>query len=300
MRHDHHARWCLAVVAALAEAGVWALAIARGGAIAVVAAVVVQLGTVMPIAWNLPRRRGLAAALGIAVPVIGPIAATLAATVSGHGGRELLRDPHAETRPIDGQQIVHALAGALPACEAVLSADRETRRSSLARLARRATASDLAILRWARAQSSGEIAVEIALALEDAVARFESRASRARAAALDASGYETRAHAFRVLVEGIASGIVDEQATLQLATEARRHHEAAIAADAERARELLADRARLELAVDRPEAALELLTPIIGADAELVRIYKQAAYAARRFELAAELTRRRSRAQDRV
>jgi hypothetical protein len=66
------------------------------------------------------------------------------------------------------------------------------------------------------------------------------------------------------------------------------------------ARELLADRARLELAVDRPEVALDMLTSSLAGDASLIELYKQAAYAARRFELTGELTFRRQRARARV
>jgi hypothetical protein len=304
---DPLSRWCIAVANAIGVALLWTVAIASGGGLAFVAAALLQAASTFAIVWNLPRRRGLAAALSLSVPVVGPIAATLAVTVSGHRNQDLLRDPLAETRrgdgpSVDGPLIVDALVGALPACEAVLSTNHEIRRASLARLARRATASDLAILRWARAQSSGETAVEIALVLEDVVARFETRASTAQAAASCEADYETRAHAFRVLVDGICSGLVDEPVIEQLATEARLHHDAAIAADPQRAHELFADRARLELALDRPEVVLEMITPLLRtrADDDLVSLYKQAAYSARRFELAAELKSRRSRANDRA
>lgn len=299
MAPEQRARWRVPTAAAIAQAALWAGAIDRGGTFAVVTAIALQLGTVLPIVQSLPRRRGLAAALSLTVPVVGPIAATLAASVSGHRARELLRGPQPEPRRIDGHEIVNALVDAVPACEAVLSPNAEVRRSCLARLARRANASDIAILRWARAQSSGDIAVEIALALEDVVARFESRAADARRAAAVSPGYDAHAHAFRVLVAGICNGAVDEPAVESLAKEARHHHEAARAADGDRARELLADRARLELAVDQPGQVIEMLAPFAG-DGELAPLFEQAAYAARRFELAPELYTRRSRARDRA
>lgn len=300
MAPDARTRWYIAVANAIGVALLWAVAIASGHGHVFVAAALLQLASTFAIVWNLPRRRGLAAALGLAVPVVGPIAATLAVTVSGHRGQDLLRDPLAETLRIDGPRIVDALVGALPACEAVLSTNPEIRRASLARLARRATASDLAILRWARAQSSGETAVEIALVLEDVVARFETRMSAAQAAASNQPDYEARAHVFRVLVDGVCNGLVDDPVIEQLASEARVHHDAAVAADPERAHELFADRARLELALDRPEVVLDMITPLLRTrgDADLVSLYKQAAYAARRFELAAELKARRSRAHE--
>lgn len=299
MAPDRRARWRIPIAVALAQAAGWACVIDRGGASTVAVAIAIQLGTVLPIVQSLPRRRALAAALSVTVPVVGPIAATLAASVSGQRARELLRGPQPEPRRVDGREIANALVDAVPACEAVLSSDREVRRSCLARLSRRANASDIAILRWARAQSSGDIAVEVALALEDVTARFESRVAAARKAVAESPGYDASAHAFRVLVAGVCNGIVDEPAVPSVAEEARRHHEAAMAADSERAYELLADRARLELAVDEPDIVLEMLAPH-ASDGELGPLFEQAAYAARRFELAPELYTRRSRARDRV
>lgn len=299
---SHRGRWAVAIAAVVAETTGWAIAISISNSrpSAVVVAIALQLAAAIAIVWHVPRRRGLAAALGVAVPVVGPVAATLVVTVSGTRSRDLIRDPLAEAPRLDGPQVVDALVGAVPACEAVLSADREVRRSSLARLSRRAQASDLAILRWARAQSSGENAVEVALVLEDVVARFETRMSAAQAAASNQPDYEARAHVFRVLVDGVCNGLVDDPVIEQLASEARVHHDAAVAADPERAHELFADRARLELALDRPEVVLDMITPLLRTrgDADLVSLYKQAAYAARRFELAAELKARRSRAHE--
>ncbi len=299
MVREQRVRWCSAFAVAIVEAGIWAAATARGSTSLVLAAVLVQLASVLVIALPQPRRRMLAAAVSAAVPVVGPIAAMLAVSVRGNGGRALLHDAHAETGRIDAQHVARMLTE-VPACDALSSSDRQVRWACLAKLAGRANASDLALLRWARTRTPGDIAVEIALALEDIVVRFESRACAARERAARTADYETRAHAFLVLVDGIDRGIVDEPAIARLANEARQHHEAAIAADPDRALELLADRARLELAVDRPEVALEMLTSALAGDASMTELYKQAAYAARRFELTGELSFRRLRARARV
>lgn len=300
MGREERAHWCIAIGVAIVEATVWTASIALGGVAPLFAAIAVQLASVIVVARPQRRRRVLAAAVSAAIPVIGPVAAALAVAVSGNGGRALLAGGHAEARRLDGRQIADALVTEIPACEALASPDREVRRKCLAKLARRATASDIALLRWARTRASGDVAVEIALTLEDIVTRFENRVSAARERAERTPGYETSASAFRALVAGITSGIVDEPAIARLANEARHHHEAARAADPDSARELLADRARLELAVERPEAALELLATDLRGDATLIELYKQAAYAARRFELTADLAYRRSRARARV
>lgn len=300
MARDDRTRWGLAIAVAVVEAGMWAASITSGSALLPLAAVAVQLASVLVIARRQPRRRLLAAAVTAAVPVIGPIAANLATTIRGNGGRDLLHDGHAEAARVDAHQLARALVAELPACDALSSPDREIRWSCLAKLARRANASDLSLLRWARTRTRGDIAVEIALALEDIVVGFESRACAARERAARAHDYETRASAFRELTDGIQRGIVEDHALERFASEARQHHEAAIAADPDRARELLAERARLELAVDRPDVALEMLAGSLADDPDLIELYKQAAYAARRFELTAELTFRRSRVHARV
>lgn len=284
---EHHLRWSCAVCATSAASLWWLLWITTSAVLTLIIAIVVQTLGVLLLAWDTPRRhRSLAMAIGIILPAVGPIAA-LAARVPGRGGRDLLHDPHAKPKPTNGQEIARSLAGAPPTLEAVVSSDPEIRRTTLTNLSRRATSADIEILRWARARCGGEISLEVALALDEASERFEQRAAAARAAVEQDRSYVAAAHAFRILLDGIHSGIVDAPVITRLAAEARKYHEAAIAADAERARELLVPRAQLELADRQPAAALELLVLAITKDpnAELTSIYKQAAFAARRFEL---------------
>jgi hypothetical protein len=286
---ESYRRWSAALGATAATSLWWTLWIATAAPIALVISIAVQIvGAVLIATVTGPRRTGLVLALGIAVPAVGPLAA-LAATVAGRGGGELLHDPHVASRPPDGREIVRSLAGAVPAWEAVVSSDAHMRRTALSNLSRRANASDLEVLRWARTRCGGEIGLEVALAFDEASQGFEQRASLARAAVEEDRGYVAAARAFRILVEGIQSGIVDAPVISRLASEARKYHDAAVAADPVRARELLVARAQLELADRRPAAALDVLRPAIAGGetpGELATVYQQAAYAARRFELA--------------
>jgi hypothetical protein len=281
-------RWFVASAAAAASTLWWSLWIATSSPSALIIAVVIQVvGAVLVSTVLAPRRGGLALAVGLSVPAVGPLAA-LATTVAGRGGRELIHDPHKKPRPRDAREIVRSLSGAVPAWEAVVSSNPDVRRSALSALSLRANACDLEVLRWARVRSSGEIGLEVALAFDEASQVFEHRAALARAAAKDDRSYVVAAHAFRVLVEGIRIGIVDPPAISRIAAEARRYHDAAVAADSVRARELLVDRAELELADRCPISALDVLRPVISAGEppnELTILYQQAAYAARRFDL---------------
>jgi hypothetical protein len=285
-------RWSWVLAAAIAASIGWALWITAGATIWLALALGLHFGGCALTTWSVPRQRGLALALGLAVPGVGPIAAALAATVRGRGG--MFQKPRTTTARTNGSEIAHTLAAALPACDAALSPDPDTRRAALANLVHRASADDVAILRWARGHGRGDIALDAALSFEDAAERFEHRAAAARSAVQQLPGFDTAARAFRVLVEGIETGIVDLPVIARLGAEARDYHAMAVAADAVLARALLADRARLELAVGRPDAALALLKPVVGDDAELTPVYDAAAYAARRFDLLPELAHARA------
>lgn len=240
-------------------------------------------------------RRGLTLALGLAVPVFGPIAAAVAAVAIGTGGDELLHDPHAPPTRIDGAEIARRLNHSLPVCEALASGDVSARRLAIAKLKQRGAAEDIAVLRWAHTQARGDAAVELALALEELSARFETQIRSARAAAAASPSYGTLSAAFLLIAGGISSGAVDAQLAQRIAAEGARHHEAAIALDPARGKELLVARVRLELAMHRPAAALDLIGEAVPAeDTELGTLYREAAYAARCFELVPELSRGRA------
>ena len=147
------------------------------------------------------------------------------------------------------------------------------------------------MLRWARARCGGGLALEVALALDEAAERHDERVARAREAAAADGGYPAAAAAFRVLLDGIRSGLVEPAAIARIAAEARAYHDAARAADPARAAELRLERAQLELADRRPADALALLEAGADpagdpADGPADALRRHAAYAARRFDLA--------------
>jgi hypothetical protein len=179
--------------------------------------------------------------------------------------------------------------------EALASGEAGARRLAIAKLKARGSAEDIAILRWAHAQARGDAAVELALALEEVSARFETQIRSARAAAAAEPTYATLSAAFLLIAGGIASGAVDAQLAQRVAAEGAKHHDAAVALDPVRGKELLVARVRLELAMHRPAAALDLIgDPVPAADTELGTLYREAAYAARCFELVPELSRGRT------
>ena len=280
--------WLTASVAMISSGVTWGVWVATQASGALALALALQLVVGLAMAWvTSPERRALAAALGITVPVVGPLAAAWTADARGLGGAELLHDPHAAVARKDGAAIARRLTSALPSCEALVSGDIEARRATIARLGHRAGADDIAILRWARTQDDPEIAVEVALAFEEVGQRFEQRVASARAAVTAEPCFATHAALVTMICEGVLSGLVDAPLIGKLASEARIHHASAAVLDAASAVTLVALRARLELAVRRPEVALSLLKPAIrrNPSEELLQLYTDAAYAARRFEL---------------
>ena len=297
-RAEQRVRWPLALAATLGSSGGWTLWLAISAPSTLVVAIALQaLGAALT-ATAVARHRELSVALALAMPGLGPLVAVLAATVRGRGGFALVREPAPCATRIDGIEIAHSLSGALPRCDAANSADPDTRRAALGTLSQRATTEDIAALRWVRAHGTSETALDAALALEQIAEQFEHRATAAGAAAQLHPGYATAAAAFRVIASGIETGIVDAASTARLVAIARAQHAAAIAADPSHASELLAQRARLEIATGHPEVALTLLRPALGADDELTALYKQAAFAARRFDLAPEVAPARRKAAD--
>jgi len=284
-----------AIVAAIVPAAYWALWIVTdsSGVLAITLAVHVTAAGVTTGLVE-PRRRSLALALGLVVPVLGPLAAALSTLVSGHGGTDLIHDPHAVPARLDGAEIARRLTQSMPVCEALSSSNVEARRQALSKLRSRAAAEDIAILRWARSQRTGETAVEVALAFEEINSRFEQQAAAARAAALAAPTYASLSTVFLILSAAISTGIIDGQLVGRVAAESARHHDAAVALDPVRGRELLVARVRLELAMHRPSEALRLLNDAeldLAGHGELVALHRGAAYAARRFELLPGMSR---------
>ena len=285
----------LTIVAAIVCAAYWALWIATETSSALVLALFFHITSAGCTAYLMtPRRRSLALALGLVVPVFGPLAAALASVVVGRPGADLLHDPHAVVAKTSGLEIARRLTESLPACEALVSSSTEARRQALAKLKARGTAEDVSTLRWARTQPHSDAAVEVALAFEEITARFEHDATTARATVKASPSYAASSALFQILTTGITTGVVDAPLVARLGAEACRHHDDAVIHDPVRAEELLAARVRLELAMHRPEQALARLTtkPLdLARHRDLAQLYFEAAYAARRFDLVPRTSR---------
>ncbi len=283
------------VVAAFVCAAYWALWVATGASSTLVLALIFHIASAAATAFLIsPRRRALALALGIVVPVLGPFAAALSTLVAGRPGADLLHDPHAVVHKLSGVEIARRLTESLPACEALVSSSVEERRQALAKLKARAAPEDIATLRWARTQPHSDAAVEVALAFEEISARFEHDATAARAAVKASPSYATSSALFRILCDGITNGVVDAPLVARLGAEACRNHDAAVRQDPVRSEDLLPRRARLELAMHRPNEALALLRAKrldLRRHRDLAQLYFEAAYAARRFDLVPRTSR---------
>jgi hypothetical protein len=287
--------WVAACSLTAASATVWLGWAARPSDALAIMMLLLTGAAAVPMALLATReRRTLAVLLVLVVPMLGPLASAMAIVARGRGGEELIHDPAARSKRIDGAGLARTLTRALPACEALVSGDAELRRATISRLAGRANAEDLTVLRWARTRPDAELAVEIALAFEDIGQRFENKLGQARAEAGANPSYATHHTLIRVIADAILAGIVDAPLIAKLASEARIHYDAAVAIDPDRAQELLATRARLELAVGRPEQVIVLLVEQVTADprGELTTLYLEAAYAVRAFDVITELEAR--------
>lgn len=278
--------WVTAATAALVSGVTWGVWITTLAAGALTIAVAVQLvaGVASALVTD-PERRWLAAVLSSTVPVLGPIAGGWVAEARGRGGAELLATP-TEATHVDGLAIARRLTASLPSCEALVSGGLEARRATISRLARRAAPADIAILRWARGHDDPDVAVEVALALEEVGVAFEQRVYAARAAAIADPSFASHAAVVRVISAGALANVIDIPVLRKLAVVAREHYAAAIALEPNNAPELVAAQARLELEVRRPVVARDLLAAVLQTTAsdELIALHNEAAYAARRFE----------------
>jgi len=241
------------------------------------------------------ERQALGAAVAIAMPIIGPLATAWLDHQRGLGGGGLLGEPAEPEQTVDGADVARRLVSCPPPCEAIVSGDIDSRRAAIARLADRANADDIAILRWARTQADPDVAVEAALALEDIGERFDQRIAAARAIAKQDSTAEHHAAIVQAIADGVIAGFIDAATAGKLPAAARAHHDMAVLLDPALISSLAVPLARLELATDHAHDALALLEPVLATAAPLtedvVELYNEAAYAARRFDLLTSLER---------
>lgn len=273
MRHDSYAI-VPAIVAALINAAAWGAWLAVDTPALFALAVVIQVGFGAAM-WFVvrPERRDLAAVLSITLPIVGPIATAWIDGIQGNGGADLIADRELPKTAADGTAVAQRLTASLPPCEAIMSADIDARRATIARLADRAKPDDIAILRWARNLDNPEVAVESALALEEIGQRFEDDLRRAE-----------EPHAIVLAIsQAIIAGIVDHAQVGKLVEQARTSY-----AMIERPEiDVVLARARMELAARQPRVALGVVKTMIAMtdDPRLIELHAEAAYAARRFDL---------------
>jgi hypothetical protein len=235
-----------------------------------------------------PTRRQLAAAVAFSLPVIGFAMAALVVTLRGRGGNDLLARQGPVRRSQSGAELVRRLIAGAPACQLLLAADAENRRVAIAALQRDADARAITLLRWSVAQPDPDLALEAALALEELSVRYAERSARACDEAERRPSRDSALAAAEAIAGAIHNGLADPALRPAIAARARDYYRTAARLDEDRAPELAPSRARLELAMLDPEAALALIEPALGAgagDRRLIALHRDAAHAARRFEL---------------
>jgi hypothetical protein len=225
------------------------------------------------LARGLPAsRRSLLIAFGLTLPIVGPAAAVLSLARGGRSELELPMPEDADDEPLPDPMLIREVGELLPAPEALLVAGVEERRAMLFALGRRADAEAIALLRWALTASSAELGLEAALALEDMSIAFEKRldAHRKKLAPDKEPTHLDALEAANCITNGFEVGILDAPRIEIFATEARRHYDLARQLDPSAAAEAAVGQARLELAILRPDLALELLDRALpGATAAL-------------------------------
>jgi hypothetical protein len=241
----------------------------RGSLTGALAAGALHLASLAPIALAAlaPSERALGLAFAFAIPVLGaPLAALSLRTV----GRCELGEVDPEAPPADvetpSSEELRRLGEALPTCEALLAGGADERRAIIATLTVRADAGSVALLRWALGAANPELAVEAALAIEEMTASFEARLGAHRQMlAAKASGADALAAA-ELATDSIEAGLAEASLVPSLAEEARGYYTAALVGDPARATTVAIGRARLELAVLHPDAALTAIDEVMVTD----------------------------------
>ncbi len=235
-----------------------------------------------------PTRRQLAAAMAFSLPLIGIAMAALVVSLRGRGGDEILAGHGPVRRSASGAELTRRLTAGAPACQLLLSADAETRRGAIAALQRDPDARAIALLRWSLAQPGPDLALDAALALEELGVRHAERSAQACAEAERRPARDSALAAAEELASAIHNGLADPALRPALAARARDYYRRAAQLDEHRAEQLALPRARLELAMLDPEAALALIEPALSTgagDPQLRELHRDAAHAARRFDL---------------
>jgi hypothetical protein len=214
--------------------------------------------------------RLLGAAYTFAIPVFGAPLAAISLGTAGQG--ELVEaDPTAMPAAAEAPRAeeLRSLGEALPTCEALLAGSIDERRAIIATLALRADAGSVALLRWALGAANPELAVESALAIEEMTASFEAQMDQHRKEMAETPPRPGAALAAAELAtDAIEAGLAETALLPTLAHEARGYYSAALAADPTRAAAIAIGRARLELAMLHPDAALEAIDEVVVSEGD--------------------------------
>jgi hypothetical protein len=257
------------------------------GAASVAAAALLHVLSAAPLATArglAPSERALAATMVLTLPVFGGPLAALALGTAGRAELAQAAPEEASAPPPLDPEEVRRMAEALPCCEALLAGEVEERRAIIATLTRRADGDALALLRWALGAPDADLAVEAALALEDVNATFEARLDGWRREMRERPSFEAALGAAETVLHAIEAGIADPSLVPSLAHEARGFFDEAGRLEPARYDDVALGRARLELAVLRPDSALAcidgaLTTASPGARAELLALRQEAVLA---------------------
>ncbi|MFL5305224.1 MAG: hypothetical protein ACJ8F1_08425 [Polyangia bacterium] len=251
------APWVLATALDLAAVALVVLRPLHGGALVAGGLHVVAMIPILVWRSLTNSERWLGASFSFAIPVAGAPLAAIALGTAGRG-EVVEADPDAaapEIEPLRAEEL-RRLGEALPCCEALLTGSIDERRAIIATLTRRADADAVALLRWALGAADPDLAVEAALALEEMTASFETRIAQLRQAIARKPTADDAQDAAELATDAIEAGLAEPALVPSLAHEARQFYATAAAADPARAGELAIGRARLELAVLHPDAAL--------------------------------------------
>jgi hypothetical protein len=266
------------VSATLADLTAVILLVGHHATATALSAAALHLCALVPIATSpalASSERTVGLAFTLAIPLLGAGLAALSLGTKGRG--ELLEaDPAAPvglTVEAPRAEELRRLGEALPTCEALLAGNVDERRAIIATLALRADAGALALLRWALGAPNPDLAVEAALAIEEMTASFEARLDGYRkmlaTPALSATANDGVALAAAELAtDAIEAGLAETALIPTLAEEARGYYAAALADDPTHAATIAIGRARLELAVLHPDAALEAIDEVVAIDGE--------------------------------
>ena len=247
----------------------------------------VQLAAGFVLASRCPRgsRRLLTLITAVGIPVAGPLLAIIPALVHGNGSASAFEEQDLEMPAEITPQEIAAVVDAAPMADRMVVGNRHERAAAIATLAKRSDRGAVSLLRWAADGSQRDLVLDAALTLSELSVVGEERMSASANSAEESPSFESLMHAAEVHADAIYRGLVDAASITHVADLARRYYQQARELSAKSRGHIDFRMARLELAAGDPEAALTNLNTATGDAEEIDTMRKQAAFAARRFDL---------------